>query len=68
MGEEMESRFEQNADDYKPVKTTTGCICQKSGDYHCAEHEYQIITMVKGRRFPPCMGRVRGHGAMWESE
>jgi len=68
MGEKMEFRFEQRADDYIPVKTSTGYICQESGDYHCSEHEYQFITMVKGKRFPPCMGRRSGHGTRWERD
>ncbi|MGH0051783.1 MAG: hypothetical protein ACQ5SW_00135 [Sphaerochaetaceae bacterium] len=47
------------------VSTRTGAPCVTAGVYHCAEHIDKTVTMVEGKRFPPCRGDNRGHSATW---
>jgi hypothetical protein len=45
--------------------TQTGAACEKSGQYHCADHPQRKVTMKVGKRFPPCRGTKKAHSATW---
>lgn len=50
------------------VSTQTGASCMVSGQYYCKDHPEKKVSMVEGKRFPPCRGDNKGHSATWVLE
>ncbi len=51
--------------DEDTVIAHTGNTCEIPGTYQCTEHEKRQLSMVPGKRFPPCHGEGKGHSADW---
>jgi hypothetical protein len=44
----------------------TGEICEVSGIYKCTLHPTHDVTMVKGKKYPPCdKAKAVPHSATW---
>jgi hypothetical protein len=61
--EEKKPSVVQEEDD--GITTRTGLTCTQAGTYVCSEHEDKEVEMEVGKRFPPCRGDGKGHGAVW---